>query len=65
MIDDFVLALGLAAVFEGMVIVLVPRHALQILNWLSRASVDERRTAGLLCVTLGVFLAWLARTVLA
>ena len=65
MIDDIVLALGLAAIFEGTVLALLPRHLEGVLRWLASTTREERRTVGLLLMTFGVFLAWLARSLLA
>ncbi len=58
------LALGLVAVIEGLVLALVPKRFEDALRVLSAMPVDTRRLFGIVCVALGVALVWLARSAL-
>jgi uncharacterized protein len=61
MIDDLLLGLGLVAIVEGLVLALAPSHLREVLEMVARMDPERRRTLGLLAVTLGVGLVWLAR----
>jgi len=65
MLADLVLALGLVAVFEGLVLALAPLRFEEIIAWLSRLDAGTRRMLGLGFVAFGVALVWLARGILA
>ncbi len=65
MISDLVLALGLVAVIEGLVIALAPNYLETVLKLLSEMPVEARRILGLIIIAFGVFIVWLARNVLA
>ena len=64
MIEDIVLALGLVAVIEGLVLVLAPRRMEDALRALTRISIEARRNIGLVTVAVGVFVVWVARSFL-
>ncbi len=64
MIEDIVLALGLVAVIEGLVLVLAPRRMEDALKALTRISIEARRNIGLVTVAVGVFIVWVARSFL-
>ena len=61
MIADFVTALGLVAVLEGLVLALAPLRFEDLLAALARMPVQTRRAFGLVAVAVGVGLIWLAR----
>jgi uncharacterized protein YjeT (DUF2065 family) len=61
MIDDLLLGLGLVAVVEGAVLALAPGRLREILEMLERLDIERRRLLGLLAMTAGVALIWLAR----
>lgn len=61
MIDDILLGLGLVAVVEGLVLALAPGRLGDLLRALEDLGPDRLRLVGLLAVTLGVALVWLAR----
>lgn len=61
MTDDILLALGAVAIVEGLVLALAPAHIREILALIERLDVERRRLIGLLAVTIGVGLVWLAR----
>ena len=61
MIDDLVFALGAVAIVEGLVLALAPSHLREMLALIERFDVERRRLVGLLAVTAGVGLVWLAR----
>jgi hypothetical protein len=61
MIDDLLLGLGLVAILEGLVLALAPSRLREVLETIERLSVENRRLIGLLAVTAGVALVWLAR----
>ncbi len=65
MIEEFVLALGLVAVIEGLVLVLAPRRMEDVLRSIAQISVEARRIVGLVAVAVGVFIVWVARSFLA
>ncbi|HPG21643.1 MAG TPA: DUF2065 domain-containing protein [Amaricoccus sp.] len=61
MIDDLLLGLGLVAIVEGLVLALAPSRLREVLELIEQLSVENRRLIGLLAVTAGVTLVWLAR----
>jgi uncharacterized protein YjeT (DUF2065 family) len=61
MIDDLLLGLGLVTVVEGAVLALAPGRLREILEMLERLDIERRRLLGLLAMTAGVALIWLAR----
>lgn len=65
MIADILTGLGLVAVLEGLVFALAPLRFEELLEMLSRMPVETRRMIGLLAITIGVLLVWLARFVIA
>ncbi len=65
MTEEIVLALGLVAVIEGLVLALAPGRMEDLLRTLAQIPVETRRAIGLAVVALGVFLVWVARTLLA
>lgn len=60
MIDDIILALGLVAVLEGLVMALLPKRLIDVLKTLASLSVEKRRTIGLCLVGLGVLVVWVS-----
>lgn len=61
MIDDLLLALGFLAIIEGLLLALAPSHLREALEMITRMEPERRRIFGLLAVTAGVALVWLAR----
>ncbi|NOX72587.1 MAG: DUF2065 domain-containing protein [Alphaproteobacteria bacterium] len=64
MIADLLTGLGLVAVIEGLVLALAPLRFEDLLDALRKMSVQTRRNIGLVTVTIGVMLVWLARFVI-
>ena len=62
MIGDLLLGLGFVAIVEGLVLALVPGHLERVLAFVTAMEPERRRTVGLLAVTAGVALVWLARS---
>ncbi|WP_116132213.1 DUF2065 domain-containing protein [Tropicimonas sp. IMCC34043] len=60
MIATLFLALGLVFVVEGLVLALAPSRLEEIMAMLAQMPPDLRRLLGLLAVTLGGILLWLA-----
>ncbi len=58
---DLLLALGLLAIIEGLVLALAPLRFEDILKTLQKLSIPQRRNLGLAVVTGGVVLVWLAK----
>ena len=56
-----ILALGLVAVAEGLVLALAPSRVEQVLAMLARLTVDTRRLVGMVSVAVGATLIALAR----
>jgi uncharacterized protein len=61
MIRDVLLALGLVAIVEGLVLALAPTRLREALELIRALPPDHLRLIGLLAVTVGVGLVWLAR----
>jgi hypothetical protein len=57
---DILLALGLVLVVEGLAYVLAPSLVERLLEMLRALPLDQRRTAGMAALALGVALVWLA-----
>ena len=60
MIENIILALGLVAVLEGLVLALVPKRLEDALKILASLSVEKRKTIGLCIVGLGVLVVWVS-----
>jgi uncharacterized protein len=61
MISDLLLALGLVAIVEGLVLALAPTHLREALEFIRTMPPEQLRLIGLLAVTVGTGLVWLAR----
>jgi uncharacterized protein YjeT (DUF2065 family) len=61
LIEDVVLGLGLVAILEGLALALAPSHLREVLEAVARMEPEQRRTLGLLAMTVGVGLVWVAR----
>jgi uncharacterized protein len=62
--SDFVTAVGLVFVIEGLVYAFVPGHLKAVIALMQSISDDSLRLGGLVAAALGVALVWLARSVL-
>ena len=60
--QELILALGLMAVIEGLVLALAPLRFEQILEMLREMSLQARRNLGLAIIAGGVVLVWVAKT---
>ncbi|SNS24285.1 DUF2065 family protein [Tropicimonas sediminicola] len=60
MIAILILAFGLVLVLEGLVLALAPSRMEEVLRMLVEMPVETRRLIGLLAMTLGGILLWLA-----
>ncbi|MEM6619048.1 MAG: DUF2065 domain-containing protein [Pseudomonadota bacterium] len=60
MLRDILMAVGLMAVIEGLVLALAPLRFEQLLETLRTMSETQIRTIALGIITLGVVLVWLA-----
>ena len=60
MIDEIVLALGLVAVLEGLVLALIPKRLEDALKILASLSIEKRKTIGLCIVGFGVLVVWIS-----
>ncbi|MDX1401610.1 MAG: DUF2065 domain-containing protein [Kiloniellales bacterium] len=58
---DFLTALALVLVIEGIVLALIPHRLHQILEMMQTMSPSTLRRIGLLCAAIGVFFVWLIR----
>ena len=61
---DFIMALGLVFVIEGLVYAFVPGHLKAVMALMQSSSEDSLRLGGLIAAAFGVGLVWLAKTVL-
>ena len=61
MIADALLGLGLVAIIEGLALALAPEQMREALDAIARMDPERRRLVGLLAVTLGIALVWVAR----
>jgi uncharacterized protein len=59
---DLLLGLGFVAIVEGLVLALAPGHIERALAFVAAMEPERRRTLGLLVVTIGVALVWVARS---
>ena len=62
--SEFVTAVGLVLVIEGLVYAFVPGHLKAVIALMQSTSDDSLRLGGLVAAALGVALVWLARSVL-
>jgi uncharacterized protein YjeT (DUF2065 family) len=62
--SDFITALGLVFVIEGLVYAFVPGHLKAVIALMQTTSNDSLRFGGLIAAAFGVGLVWLARSVL-
>ena len=62
MTGDLLLGLGFVAIVEGLVLALAPGHIERALAFVAAMEPERRRTLGLLVVTIGVALVWVARS---
>ncbi|MEO3428699.1 DUF2065 domain-containing protein [Pelagibius sp. CAU 1746] len=58
---DFLTALALVLVIEGLFLAVFPRRLRQIVEMLAEISPDSLRIGGVAAAALGVFLVWLLR----
>jgi uncharacterized protein YjeT (DUF2065 family) len=58
--DTIFLALGLVLIIEGLVWTLAPSFLEQMLEMLRTLTIPDRRMMGLLAVTFGMILLWVA-----
>jgi uncharacterized protein YjeT (DUF2065 family) len=63
--SDFVTALGLVFVIEGLLYAFVPGHLKAVMALMQSTPEDSLRVGGLIATAVGVALVWLARAVLA
>ena len=61
--SEFIFALGLVAVIEGLVLVLAPSRFEDLICALESMSHDKRRMLGLLFVAIGVATVWAVKSV--
>ena len=59
MSDILIAAFGLVLVFEGLVFALAPSRLEDLIAAMSKITVDQRRTFGLIAVALGVGIVWM------
>jgi len=59
---EFVTAIGLVLVIEGLLYALAPRAAKQMMVAMEQISPETLRNGGIAAVALGVFMVWLARS---
>ncbi len=60
---ELIMALGLVAVIEGLVLALVPLRLEDLLRALRDIPVQTRRNIGLGCVAVGVVIVWMSRLI--
>lgn len=56
--STFIIALGLVAVIEGLVLVLAPSRFEELVRVLAAMSLENRRLLGLLFVAIGAVVIW-------
>ena len=61
--SEFIFALGLVAVIEGLVLVLAPSRFEDLVKALESMPHDKRRMLGLLFVAIGVAIVWAVKSV--
>lgn len=64
MISELVLAVGLVAAIEGLVLALAPKRVEDAMRILAAMSPESRRLIGLVVLSLGVLIIWVARNLL-
>ncbi len=64
MISELVLAIGLVAAIEGLVLALAPKRVEDAMRVLAAMSPEARRLIGLAVLSLGVLIIWIARNLL-
>ena len=64
MISELVLAVGLVAAIEGLVLALAPKRIEDAMRVLAAMSPESRRLIGLVVLSLGVLIIWIARNLL-
>tara|TARA_R110002124_G_scaffold118493_9_gene275840 strand:+ start:1876 stop:2064 length:189 start_codon:yes stop_codon:yes gene_type:complete len=57
-VSTFIIALGLVAVIEGLVLVLAPSRFEELVRVLAAMSLENRRLLGLLFVAIGAVIIW-------
>jgi uncharacterized protein len=62
--SDFVTALGLVFVIEGLLYAFVPGHLKAVMALMQSTPEDSLRMGGLIATAIGVALVWLARSVI-
>ena len=60
--NDFLTAIGLVAVIEGLVLVLAPSRFADIIRALGSMSLETRRNLGLIFVVAGLVIIWAVKT---
>ncbi|MCZ4280757.1 DUF2065 domain-containing protein [Kiloniella laminariae] len=60
---DFLIALALVFVIEGIFLALFPHRVRQILSLLDEMPPENLRKGGLVCAAIGVMLVWLLKTI--
>jgi uncharacterized protein YjeT (DUF2065 family) len=60
---DFITALGLVLVIEGLVYAFVPRHLKAVIALMQSTPEESLRLGGLVAAALGVGVVWLAKSV--
>jgi uncharacterized protein len=61
MMRDLLLALGLVAIVEGLVLALAPTRVRDMLEMLDELSIGQRRTLALAAIAVGTGIVWLIR----
>jgi uncharacterized protein YjeT (DUF2065 family) len=59
---DFIAAIGLVFVIEGLLWAVSPRLVLRLLLVAAQTPESQRRTAGVIAVAIGVAVVWLVRS---
>jgi uncharacterized protein len=59
MIRDFLFALGMVAIVEGLVLALAPTRVRNVLEMLDAMSIGQRRSVALATLALGIAIVWL------
>ena len=59
--NDLIVGAGLVLVFEGLLWALAPHLAIRFLKAATETPEQSLRTAGLLCVAIGVAMVWMIR----
>ena len=60
MIRDLLMALGLVAIVEGLVLALAPTRVRDMLEMLDSLSLGQRRSIALAAIAFGTIVVWLA-----